>query len=261
MACSKPLSFLAEAAALIDIRCPLLPGRVPGRNMPGRHHRRRLPHRRIVVGHPGGWRPARGASPDDAGPGRREAEGAAGLLLGLLAGHDVDEEIEDVGARDGRGDVVALQGAALVLLGMEPGADSELEDEEFAGLGEQHGRLGGDHAHVLVGLHDLLDPGQRQLVVLEVRRGRALRLLALVRPERLQLGLLLLEQVVVRHGWGAGRARHARHRGSSGGRGLACGVGQRLVVHGFGLRCCWWVSASHYRCFFSPGRGCSCMDV
>ena len=205
--------------------------------MPGRHHRRRLPHRRIVVRHPGGRRPARGATPDDAGPGRREAEGAAGLLLGLLAGHDVDEEVEDVGARDGRGDVVPLQGAALVLLGVQPGPDGELEDEELAGLGEQHGRLGGDHAHVLVGLHDLLDPGQRQLVVLEVRRRRALRLLALVRPERLQLGLLLLEQVVVRHRRRAGCAGHARHYwGSSGGRGLAGGVGQRLVVHGFGLK-------------------------
>lgn len=34
-------------------------------------------------------------------------------------------------------------------------------DEELAGAGKQDGRLGADHAHVLVGLHDLDMPGGR----------------------------------------------------------------------------------------------------
>ena len=52
-----------------------------------------------------------------------------------------------------------------------PGPHGELVDEHLGGLGEEDGRLGRDHLHVLVQLHDLLDPGQRQLLVLQVRRG------------------------------------------------------------------------------------------
>lgn len=111
MAPREPLPFLAEApGALIHVRPALLPRRFPRRNMPGRHHRcRRLPHRRIVVRQPGGGAPTGRTNPSGGKP-----EGcAAGLLLGLLARHNVDEEVEDVGARDGSGDVVALQCAAL----------------------------------------------------------------------------------------------------------------------------------------------------
>ena len=151
-------------------------------------------------------------------------------VLGVVPGHDVHEEVEDLGAGDGGRNVGLLERAALVLLGVRPAAVGELEDEHLAGPGEDDGRLGGDHADVLVGLHDLLDPSQRQLVVLEVGRRCALRLLPLVRPERLQLGLLLLEQVVV---WHRRWPRHARHRGSSGR--ARCrrlgGVGQLVVLH------------------------------
>jgi len=143
------------------------------------HHPGRLANGRVVVRHP------TGRCPDERG-----------VVLDLVAGDDVDEDVENVGASDGGGDVVLLEGAALVLVGVEPGADGELEDEELAGLGEEDGGLGGDHADVLVGLHDLLDAGQGELVVLEV--VHVLDLLPLVRPEHLQLLLLLLEQVLER---------------------------------------------------------------
>lgn len=77
---------------------------------------------------------------------------------------------------------------------MEPRTDGELEDEELACLGEEDGSLCGDHAHVLVGLHDLLDAGEGELVVLEVIG--VLDLLTLVGPEHLELLVLLLEEVV-----------------------------------------------------------------
>jgi hypothetical protein len=64
----------------------------------------------------------------------------------------------------------------------------ELEDEHLAGPGEHHGSLGGDHADVLVGFHDLLDAGEREVVILEV--GSGLDLAVLLRPEYLQLLLL-----------------------------------------------------------------------
>ena len=87
---------------------------------------------------------------------------------------------------------------------MQPRPNRELEDEELAGLGEQDGRLGGDHAHVLVGFHDLLDAGEGELVVLEV--VYLLDFLALVGPEHLELLLLLLEEVVE---WGGGGRRRS----------------------------------------------------
>lgn len=77
---------------------------------------------------------------------------------------------------------------------MEPGADGEFEDEELAGFGKEDRGLGGDHADILVGLHDLLDAGEGELVVLEV--VDVFDLLALVGPEHLELLLLLLEEVV-----------------------------------------------------------------
>ena len=61
---------------------------------------------------------------------------------GVLAGHDVDEEVEHVGLGQGGGDVGALQRAALVLLGVDPGAHGELGDEDVAALGEEDGCFG-----------------------------------------------------------------------------------------------------------------------
>ena len=61
---------------------------------------------------------------------------------GVLAGHDVDEEVEHVGLGEGGGDVGALQGAALVVFGVDPGAHGEFGDEDVAALGEEDGRFG-----------------------------------------------------------------------------------------------------------------------
>lgn len=68
-----------------------------------------------------------------------------------------------------------LKSAPLGIEGERPRAIGQLHDEYLAGLGEQDWRLGGDHlasAHgysdILVGLHDLLDAGERQTVVLEL---------------------------------------------------------------------------------------------
>ena len=61
---------------------------------------------------------------------------------GVLAGHDVDEEVEHVGLGEGGGDVGALQGAALVVFGVDPRAHGEFGDEDVAALGEEDGRFG-----------------------------------------------------------------------------------------------------------------------
>lgn len=105
-------------------------------------------HGRVIVRHPAGSGPHDGTNTK-----------ASNLLLDLVSGDNVDKKIKNVGAGDGGGDIVLLEGAALVLLGVEPGPDGELEDEELARFGEEYGSLGGDHADVLVGLHDLLDAG------------------------------------------------------------------------------------------------------
>ncbi|GMF30781.1 unnamed protein product [Phytophthora lilii] len=183
---------------------------------------RRLPPRRSVgsAEAAGAWQPAAAGVAAGTRPGgppvprtpsnhnnNKESSVSSGFLLhpspsrphllgglDVVARDDVDEEVEDVGLGDSHGDVVALQRAALVLLRVDPGAQTELEDEHLAGLGEEHGRLGADHAHVLVRLHDLLDARERQLVRLEVEgAGVDLRdLLDLVLPEGVQRELLLL---------------------------------------------------------------------
>jgi len=143
------------------------------------HHAGRLANGRVVVGHTA-----------SSGPHERS------IILDLVARDDVHQEVENVGTSDSSGDVVLLESAALVLLGVEPGADGELEDEELAGLGEEDWGLRGDHADVLVSLHDLLDASEGKLVILEVID--MLDLLALVGPEHLQLLLLLVEEVLER---------------------------------------------------------------
>jgi len=90
------------------------------------------------------------------------------LRLGVLARYDVDEEVEHVGLAESGGDVAALESAALVLLGVDPGAHGELGDEGLAGLGEDYGRFGRDHLDFRVGFHDFLDARERELVDLVV---------------------------------------------------------------------------------------------
>lgn len=169
----------------------------------------------IVVGHGVGGGQTGGGVGDPGG------NGGGGLgVLGLVAGHDVDEEVEDLGAGDGGGDVGLLERAALVLLGVRPAAVGELEDEHLARPGEHDGGLGGDHADVLVGLHDLLDAGEGEVVVLEV--GGGLDLAVLLRPEHLQL--LLRRRRLLRRRGGGGRVELLRVGGGGG-----AGGGRRRV--------------------------------
>lgn len=83
-------------------------------------------------------------------------KGSSSSSSPVLPRDDINQEIEHVGPGDGRGDVIPLQRPPLVLLGMPPGAERELEHEGLAGAGEEDRGLGGDHPDVLVGLHDLL---------------------------------------------------------------------------------------------------------
>lgn len=92
------------------------------------------------------------------------------MIRRFFSGNDVDEEVEHIGFCKGGGDVGALEGAALVLLGVDPGAHGKLCDEDVAALGEQDGRFGADHFDVWIGFHDLLDAGQRKVVHLVVMR-------------------------------------------------------------------------------------------
>ena len=87
---------------------------------------------------------------------------------GVLAGHDVNEEVEHVGLGEGGGDVGALQSAALVVFGMDPGAHGEFGDENVAAFGEEDGRFGRDHLYFWVGFHDLFDSGEGELVDFEI---------------------------------------------------------------------------------------------
>jgi hypothetical protein len=86
----------------------------------------------------------------------------------VLPRNDIDEEIEHIRLAQRGGDVAALQSAALVLLGVDPGAHSELGDECLAGFGEDNRCLGGDHLDFWIGFHDFLDARERQLVDLVV---------------------------------------------------------------------------------------------
>merc|ERR1719502_1684219 len=115
-------------------------------------------------------------------------------FFGLLPGHDVEQKVENVRLRDSGRDVVPLQGSPLALLRVHPRPQRELQNEELAGLGEEHRCLRANHAHVLVRLHDFLDPRQRKLVVLKNRRvrGNLLDLLHLLLPENFQLLALRL---------------------------------------------------------------------
>ncbi|KAF7838837.1 hypothetical protein G2W53_007319 [Senna tora] len=212
----------APAAAVGPIIPRCLPYRLPRlrrrldvhsggiHSRPSNHHSTgrggRLAHGRIVV--------------RDATRGGPHHPTECSLVLDLVSGHNIHQEIEYIGAGYGGGDVVLLERAPLVLLGVEPGSDGELEDEELAGLGEENGRLGGDHAHVLVGLHDLLDAGEGELVVLEI--VDMLDLLALVGPEHVKLLLLLLKEMVERRGRGRSRGGLRRVRG---------GLGLLVVLH------------------------------
>ncbi|GER51803.1 ribosomal RNA large subunit methyltransferaseK/L [Striga asiatica] len=157
----------------------------PRHSWPAHHW---LPHGRVIVGHAG-----------NAGSSRwwdhNPLEGSH-LILDFIPRHNIHKKIKYVGASDGGRYVILLEGTALVLFRVEPRSHGELEYEKLARLGEEYRGLRRYHAHVLVGLHDFLNAGQRELVVFEI--VHLLDLLALEIPEHLELLLLRFEEVVVR---------------------------------------------------------------
>jgi hypothetical protein len=104
--------------------------------------------------------------------------------------------------RDAGGDVRLLPRAALVLLCVHPATVGELEDEHLASACEDGGHLCGDHADILVSLHDFLDAGKQHVVALEI--GGGLDLAVLLRPEDLEL---LLHRGALLVWLGSGRVR------------------------------------------------------
>lgn len=82
----------------------------------------------------------------------------------LLPWDDIDEEVKHVALRQCRCNVGALQGAAFILLRMNPGAHSKLSDKYVAAFRKEYGCFGGNHFDFGVGLHDFLYPCQWQLV-------------------------------------------------------------------------------------------------
>ena len=155
--------------------------RIHPRNRRPSHHypRRGLPHRRIIVQHP---------------TGRRSYHPQPPLVLDLIPRHNIHQKIKYIRPSNRRGDIILLQRPPLVLLRVQPRPYRQLQNEELAGLGEEDWGLRRDHPHILIRLHNLLDAGQRQLVVLEV--VHLLDLLALVGPKHLKLLLLLLQKMV-----------------------------------------------------------------
>lgn len=146
------------------------------------------------------------------------SDGAYVVLLGVIAGDDVDEEVEDVCLLNGSGDITSLQGATFSLLGLCPCAMRKLEDEHFAGLCKEDGSFCGDHADILVGLHDLLDPGEREEMVLEI--GGLLDLGHLLDPELVELCCELLQVVLLLQ---LGLTGLLLHELRLGGHGVVCG--------------------------------------
>lgn len=85
-----------------------------------------------------------GNSSSNAGRRRPATTGAAagagaaslGVACRFFTRDDIGEEVEYLGFGAGRGDVRTLEGAALVLLGMDPGANRQVGDEDITTLGD-----------------------------------------------------------------------------------------------------------------------------
>lgn len=86
----------------------------------------------------------------------------------FLPRDNIDEEIKHVALRQCRCNIGTLQGAAFILLGVDPSAHSELGDEYVATFRKEYWCFSGDHFDLRIGLHDFLYPRQWQLVELVV---------------------------------------------------------------------------------------------
>ncbi|KAH0462551.1 hypothetical protein IEQ34_010126 [Dendrobium chrysotoxum] len=93
-----------------------------------------------------------------------------------------------------RGDIIFLKSSTLVVLGVSPSPVGELEDEHLTGMCEDRQRLNGNHLHVLVSFHYLLDASWWEIVVSE--NFGLLDLVVLICPYGSKLLLLLLFMVV-----------------------------------------------------------------
>jgi hypothetical protein len=86
----------------------------------------------------------------------------------VFSRHDINEKVEHVALCERCGNVTTLQGAALVVFGMNPGTHGQFGDEDVAAFGEEDWGFGGDHLDFGVGFHHFLDAGERELVNFEV---------------------------------------------------------------------------------------------
>lgn len=89
------------------------------------------------------------------------------LLGHMLVGYGIQEEIVDLRVHYCRTYVVPLQRLPIIFGGIIISLVSHLDDEHFAGLGKENRGLSGDHADVLIGLHDFLDSRKGQFLILE----------------------------------------------------------------------------------------------
>jgi hypothetical protein len=93
--------------------------------------------------------------------------GLLDLLGHMLVGYGIQEEIVDLRVHYCRTYVVPLQRLPVVFGGIIVRLVCHLDYEHLACLRKENRGFSGDHADVLIGLHDFLDPRQGQLLVLE----------------------------------------------------------------------------------------------
>ena len=93
--------------------------------------------------------------------------GLLDLLGHMLVGYGIQEEIVDLRVHYCRTYVVPLQRLSVIFGGIIIGLVSHLDDEHFACLGKENRGLSGDHADILIGLHDFLDSRKGKFLILE----------------------------------------------------------------------------------------------
>ena len=89
------------------------------------------------------------------------------LLGHMLVGYGIQEEIVYLRVHNCRTYVVPLQRLPVIFGGIIIRLVCHLDDEHFACLGKENRGLSGDHADILVGLHDFLDSRKGQFLILE----------------------------------------------------------------------------------------------
>ena len=85
----------------------------------------------------------------------------------MLVWNGIQEKVIDFSVHYRRTYVIPLERLPVIFRGIIIRLMRHLDDKHFACLGKENRGLCGDHADVLIGLHDLLDPCKRQFLVLE----------------------------------------------------------------------------------------------